>query len=299
MRPWKGFAMSKISRRSLIVGAGAVAGIGLLGRPAIAAPTDIVYVGGVAVRRYLPANPNGRPPIILLHGGAHAGWSWDRYAAHYATDGWTSYAIDWYNHGLSAPLTPEGFIARSIKDVVTEINLVRNALLPNPNRFILMGHSMGAMAALWASQTLRPRGLVLMSPVVPSQVGAAAIEISVDMGQPFPVPPFPIAKAMFYSTMSDAEAMLYYPLLTSESPVAVWEATRWTISVNLASVKAPTMIAEGALDTLTPPAAVQGLANLMDCRYVEWPGIGHADLMVKEQGWLPVAQDIITWLNAL
>jgi pimeloyl-ACP methyl ester carboxylesterase len=295
--------MSKISRRSLFVSTGAVAGAvvgtGLLGQPAIAAPTDIVYVSGVAVRRYLPPSPNGRPPIILLHGGCHAGWSWDRYAAQYASVGWTCYALDWYSHGLSTPLAPEVFIARSIRDVITEINLVRNALLPNPNRFILMGHSMGAIAALWASQTLRPRGLVLMAPVVPAEVGAAPIEIPVDMTQLFPVPPFPIAKAMFYSTMSDAEAMLYYPLLTPESPVAVWEATRWTINVNLSQVKAPTMIAEGALDTLTPPAAVQPLATMMNCRYVEWPGIGHADLMVKEQGWLPVAQDIITWLHAL
>lgn len=295
--------MSKISRRSLFVGAGAVAGAvvgtGLLGQSAIAAPKDIVYVGGVAVRRYLPTNPNGRPPIILLHGGAHAGWSWDRYASQYASAGWTCYALDWYGHGLSTALPPEVFVTRSIRDVMTEINLVRNALLPNPNRFVLMGHSMGAMAALWAAQTLRPRGLVLMAPVVPAEVGAAAMEIPVDMTQPFAVPPFPIAKAMFYSTMSDDEAMLYYPLLTPESPAAVWEATRWTISVNLNQVKAPTMIAQGALDTLTPPAVVQPLATMMNARYVEWPGIGHADLMVKEQGWLPVAQDIITWLNAL
>lgn len=295
--------MSKISRRSLFVGAGAVAGTvvgaGLLGRPAIAAPTDIVYVGGVAVRRYLPANPNGRPPVILLHGGAHAGWCWDRYASKYAGVGWTCYALDWYNHGLSTALAPELFVTRSIRDVMTEINLVRNALLPNPSRFILMGHSMGALAALWAAQTLRPRGLVLMAPAVPAEVGAASMEISVDMTQPFAVPPFPVAKAMFYPTMSDEEAMLYYPLLTPESPAAVWEATRWTVNVNLSQVKAPTMIAEGALDMLTPPAVVQPLAAMMNARYVEWPGIGHADLMVKEQGWLPVAQDIITWLNAL
>src|SRR5215470_4235998 len=288
--------MTKISRRSLLVGASAVAGTSLLSRPAMATPTDIFYVSGVAVRRYLPASPSNRPPVILLHGGAHAGWSWDRYAAYYASAGWTCYALDWYNHGLSAPLAPEVFVARSIKDVLTEINLVRSTF-SNPDRFVLMGHSMGAMAALYAAQTLRPRALVLMAPVVPAEVGAAAIELGIDMTQPFPVPPFPVAKAMFYPTMSDAEAMPYYTQLTPESPVAVWEATRWTVSVNLSQVTAPTMIAEGALDTLTPPSVVQPLATMMGARYVEWPEIGHADLMLKENGWLPVARDIKSWLN--
>ena len=291
----KGFAMSKISRRLFLAGTGAVMGAGLLTRPAIAGPSNIYYVNGVAVRRYLPINSNNRPPVILLHGGAHAGWAWDRYATYFASQGWTCHALDWYNHGLSSALPLTTFLTRSIKDILTEINLVR-ATLPNPNRFILMGHSMGAMAALYASQTLRPRALVMTAPVVPAEVGAMAIEIAIDFTQPFPVPPFEIAKAMFYSTMSDAEAMQYYVQLTPESPQAVWEATRWTIPVNLASVMAPTKIAVGAADTLTPPSVVQPLATMMGAQYTLWPGIGHSDLMLKESGWAPVAQDIQQWL---
>jgi pimeloyl-ACP methyl ester carboxylesterase len=288
--------MSKISRRSLLAGAGAVAGASLLSRPAIAAPTDIYYVNGVAVHRYIGDPQNSRPHVILVHGGAHAAWSWDLYATYFASVGWNCHSIDWYNHGLSSSLPTETFIARSIKDVLTEINLVRNAL-PHPNKYILMGHSMGGMAVLWAAQTLRPRALVLMSPVVPSNVGASAIEISVDMQQPVPVFPYEVAKAVFYPTMSDTEAMPYYAQLQPESPVAVWEATRWTINVNLSQVVAPRMIAEGGLDTLTPPSAVQPLATMMNARYVEWPGIGHCDLMLKSSAWLPVAQDIQNWMS--
>lgn len=261
----------------------------------MATPTDIYYVNGVAVRRYVQSHPNSRAHVILLHGGGHAGWVWDRYATYLASEGWTCHALDWYHHGQSMALPPEVFVARSIKDVLTEISLVRNAL-PNPNKYILMGHSMGAMAALYASQTLRPRGLVLMAPVVPAEVGATPIEIAVDMQQPFPIPPFPIAKAMFYSTLSDEEAMLYYPQLTPESPVAVWEATRWTISVNLSQVIAPTKVVVGAQDTLTPPSVVQPLATMMGATYTLWPNIGHSDLMVKEQGWQSVAQEIQTFL---
>lgn len=288
--------MSKIGRRSLIIGAGAIAGASLLSRPAIATPTDIYYVGGVAVRRYIGDPQNSRPHVIMLHGGAHAGWSWDLYATYLASAGWNCHALDWYNHGLSSSLSTETFIARSITNVITEINLVRNAL-PHPNKYILMGHSMGGMAVLHASQTLRPRALVLMSPVVPSQVGAAAMEVPVDMQQPFPVFPYPVAKELFYPTMTDTEVAPYYAQLQPESPTAVWEATRWTISVNLSQVVAPTMIAEGELDALTPPSAVGSLATMMNARYVEWPDIGHCDLMLKSSAYLPVAQDIQNWMT--
>jgi len=289
--------MAKISRRLFLAGTGAAIGAGVLGsRPAIAAPTDIVYTGGIAVRRYIPTHWNNRPPVILVHGGAHAGWSWDRYAAYFQSEGWQCYALDWFNHGLSTALPTSTFVTRSIKDVLTEINLVRNNLLSDPDRFVLMGHSMGGMASLYAAQTLDPRALVLMAPVVPSQVGAQAIQIPVDMTVPFPVPPFEIAKAMFYQSMSDIEAMLYYTQLTPESPQAVWEATRWSISVNLSQVTADTKIVVGALDTLTPPTVVQPLATMMGAQYTQWPGIGHADLMVKASGWAPIAEDIQDWL---
>lgn len=288
--------MAKISRRLFLAGTGAAIGAGMLGsRPAIAAPTDIIYTNGVAVRRYIPTHWNNRPPVILVHGGAHAGWSWDRYAAYFQSEGWKCYALDWYNHGLSTALPPATFLTRSIKDVLTEINHVR-ALLPNPDRFVLMGHSMGGMASLWSSQTLRPRALVLMAPVVPTEVGAQAIQIPIDMQVPFPVPPFEIAKAMFYQSMSDTEAMLYYTQLQPESPQAVYEATRWSISVNLSQVMADTKVVVGALDTLTPPSVVQPLATMMGADYSLWSGIGHADLMVKEQGWQPIAEDIQDWL---
>jgi pimeloyl-ACP methyl ester carboxylesterase len=287
--------MSKISRRSLIVGAGAVVGTSLLSRPAIATPTSVYYVNGVAVRYYQGDPPNSRPAIIMVHGGVHAGWAWDRYATYLASQGWNCHALDWFHHGTSATLPTETFIARSIRDVMTEIQHVRGGL-PDPNKYVLMGHSMGGLACLYSSQTLRPRALVMAAPVVPAEVGAAAIEISVDMTQPFPVPPFPIAKAMFYSTMSDTEAMQYYPQLQPESPVAVWEATRWTVSVNLSSVIAPTMATVGALDTLTPPSTVQQLCTMMNARYVAWAGAGHSDILLKESAWLPVAQDIRQWM---
>jgi pimeloyl-ACP methyl ester carboxylesterase len=110
------------------------------------------------------------------------------------------------------------------------------------------------------------------------------------------VPPFEVAKAMFYQTMSEAEALTYYQELQPDSPQAVWEATRWTVSVDLNSIRMPVMTAVGVADSLVRPSAVEGLANLLRCRYVTRPEIGHSDLLLKGDSWLPIAQDIEQWL---
>jgi len=71
---------------------------------------------------------------------------------------WNCHALDWLHHGTSATLPTETFIARSIKDVMTEVQHVRGGL-PDPNKYVLMGHSMGGLACLYSSQTLRPRAM--------------------------------------------------------------------------------------------------------------------------------------------
>ena len=295
--------MAELSRRAFTVGAGAALGMGLFGGLANSASmveaVEVYFAQDVAVRRYRPLVPNGRPAIVMVHGGAHAGWAWDRYGQYFAGLGWDCHALDWYNHGLSPSLPTQQFIARSITDVFREIWLVASRLQSQGRPYLLMGHSMGGLAALWSAQVLHPQALVLITPVVPAQVGAAPIPIPVDFTVPFPVPPFEVAKGMFFSTMSDAEASVYYHLLQPESPRAVYEATRWTVSVNLGAVTAPAMTVAAAADTLTPPAAVHRLAELLHCRHVDFPAIGHSDVLLKAQGWLPVAQDIEHWLRTV
>lgn len=291
--------MGKISRRSFAIGAGVAAGSVLLGVTEANSAVSTYRVGGVSVRKYTPVTPNGRPAIIMVHGGAHAGWAWNRYATYFSSLGWECHVLDWYNHGQSDILSLTSFIRRSILNVTLEIQMVMGVLRGVGRPYIYMGHSMGGLASLHSAAFLDPEALVLIAPVVPAQVGAEAIQIAVDLSTLFPVPPFPVAKAMFFSTMTDAEAMPYYLQLQPESSRAVWEATRWTASVNLDGVTVPTMTVAAGADVLTPPAAIRTLADLLDCRHVDWPGIGHSDVLLKSSGWLPVAQDIENWLRHL
>ena len=288
--------MGKMSRRSFAIGAGLAAGSILLGNmPANASPT-IYRIGDLAVRYWPYPAPLGRPAIVMVHGGAHAGWVWDRWANWLSLLGWECHAIDWYHHGLSAPLPTNQFLTRSITAVSQEIGLVVNRLRGQGKRIVLMGHSMGGLAALHAATLYQPDQLVLVTPVVPAQVGATVIPLAIDLSVPYPVPPFPVAKAMFFATMTDSEATPYYSQLQPESPQAVWEATRWSVSINLSAITMPALALSASADTLTPPAAVQTLSQLLGGQYVALTGIGHSDVLLKSTGWLSSVQRVEQWL---
>jgi pimeloyl-ACP methyl ester carboxylesterase len=256
-------------------------------------PTTTTYtVDGIAVRRH--GTTTGRPPVVLVHGGAHAGWVWDRFAGYLAGRGWDCHALDWRNHGGSARLPPADFVHRGIADVRTEIATVSAPF----DEFHLVGHSMGGLAALVAATTLAPLSMTLLTPVVPAQVGPPPIPVPLDLATPWSVPPLLVAKAMFFSTMTDEEAATHHAKLEPESPRAVWEATRWTVPVDLAAVRARTLVVGAGADTLTPAEHVRALATLMAARYLEYPGLGHTEVLVKEPGWREVATAVEEWLRA-
>ena len=44
-------------------------------------------------------------PLICVHGGCHASWSWQEHAAVYAAAGYEAHAINWRGRGFSAAIS--------------------------------------------------------------------------------------------------------------------------------------------------------------------------------------------------
>lgn len=253
-------------------------------------------IGSINAVRYAAWPPCGRPPIVMVHGGSHAGWCWERWARFLSDAGWDCYVFDWLGHGGSAGLPERMAVTRSIQDVAGfELANIVADLDADP---IVIGHSMGGLAALTyaAAGGRRLRGLVLVSPVVPMQVQADPIPINVTFGQMFPPPPFPLAKQLFFTTMSETQAQEVYARLEAESPRAVWEATRWTTWVDLAAVRAPVLTMVAAEDMLIPPSSTVGLAAWLRAPVVSIPGVGHSDILMKDEDWQLGAEQVRLWL---
>ncbi|HEX6583655.1 MAG TPA: alpha/beta fold hydrolase [Thermoleophilaceae bacterium] len=248
-----------------------------------------------AVDRYAPATPNRQAAAVLVHGGAHAKWSFEQHARVLSEGGYEVHALDWFNHGDSSRLPEDRFLRRGIADVAREeLSYVVERLSSPP---IIIGHSMGAMAALRYAVSNPVERLVLLTPVVPSSVGADPIDLDVDLTKPFGPVPYDVARLLFYPTLDEDLARMYHDLQEPESPRAVWQATRWTINVDLQAVTAPTLVFATELDVLTPPAAVAGLAELMGAPYELIPAIGHSEILLKRPESIAVAERIRGWLD--
>jgi pimeloyl-ACP methyl ester carboxylesterase len=249
---------------------------------------------GCSVKTYVPARPSRQAPVVLVHGGGHAKWSFEQHARVLCEGNYEVHALDWLGHGDSARLPEEQFVQRGIDDVAREeLSYVVERLGSPP---IVIAHSMGAMAALLYAASNPVERLVLLTPVVPSSVGADPIDLDVDLTKPLGLP-YDLARLLFFPTLDEDLARMYHALLEPESPRAVWQATRWTLDVDLQAVTAPTLVFATELDILTPPAAVAGLAELMGAPYELIPAIGHSEILLKRPESIAVAERIREWLD--
>ena len=259
--------------------------------------TEELRIGGVRVERSAPATQstdNHRPPLLLVHGGSHGSWCWANYLSCFSDAGWDTLALNWYGHGGSEDLAPEALVNRSICDVTEEIGLVA-ATLPRPP--VVVGHSMGGLAAQVYAERNEVAGLVLIASVVPEEVGGPVNEIPVDFSAPFPVLPFEVAWHMFFEGVPEADARELYALLVPESPRAVWEASRWTVSVDRSRISCPVLVIGGEIDMLCPAEITRNLAAHYDAEYIQVPGRGHSIML--EPRWRETADQIADWLGRL
>lgn len=234
-----------------------------------------------------------KDPILFVHGGCHGSWCWEKFLPYFAENGWDCYALNWYNHYKSEKIPTEKFIRRSISDVKEEIGKIVSHLGVAP---ILIGHSMGGLAVQKYAEAYRAKALVLITPVVPAEVGGPAIELPVDEKQPWGPPPIEVSKELFFRGSGDEEVKRFYALLCTESPRAVIEATRWTVHVDKGRLsKVPKLIFGAEIDRLVPHELEKNLAEFYSCEYVFAKGKGHNLLL--EPGWRDTASKIADWLS--
>ncbi len=248
-------------------------------------------VNGVRVESYAPAEPTGNPPLLFVHGGCHGSWSWRNFLPFFAGAGWDCHALNWYGHHGSESLPTERFVRRGIADVTEEIAHVAAGFARPP---ILIGHSMGGLASQKYAELHAVAGLVLITPVVPAEVGGAIIELPVDMAAPWGPPPFPVTLDLFFQGLSPEQAEPFYPLLCPESPRAVFEATRCTVPIDKTRLSGPILVIAGELDILTPPSTGRALADFYNADYRYLRGVGHN--MLLEPHWRKCAGLIADWL---
>ncbi|MGH3492843.1 MAG: alpha/beta hydrolase [Sciscionella sp.] len=233
--------------------------------------------------------------MLLVHGGTQGSWAWERIAPHLAEDGWYTVCLNWFGHHGSAQLPGPERLSRSILDVTQEIGIVASGLARPP---VLVGHSMGGLAALAYAASHPVAALVLLTPVVPRGFAGRSIPVPVDPDAPWR-PPDAQVDALFWDEVDPADAARYRALIAPESPRAVLEATRWwlDVDVDVDAVTVPTFMVASASDLLVPAPYVESLAARMGARCRTLVGRGGHGVPLNPV-WRDVADEMIQWCRA-
>ena len=149
----------------------------------------------------------GGGPIVFVHGGCHGEfWSWVHFLPYFAQAGWDCHALNWFGHNGSAPHPEVGLLQRGIADVTEEIAHVAGQFEESP---VIVAHSMGALAAQKYAECHPVSALVLLTPVVPTEVGGDVIDLPIDPNQPWVPPPFEIARDLWFQGLEEERGRLY------------------------------------------------------------------------------------------
>jgi len=240
-----------------------------------------------------------RSPIFFIHGGCHGAWVWEKYQPFFTKVGYNTYALDLFDHGKSKSTSEGEFMNSSMASVVEEISILHQfQRKSNPSSLppIIIGHSLGGLAAMKYAEKEDVSALVLICPVVSAETGVDLITIPFDDSKLF-YPPYEVARQLFFSDTEESEAKRYYSLLTPESPRRVKEAFFSSISVKKQLVTCAVFVIGAETDAAMQCKNVEKLAKVYEWPFYKVDGFGHGLPLATQ--WGPVAGIILEFLQKL
>jgi pimeloyl-ACP methyl ester carboxylesterase len=242
----------------------------------------------------LPETDTGRPPLLMVHGMAHAAWCYgENWVPAAAEAGWPAYALSLRGHGGSGG-------ARHLRTTTTRdyVHDVMQTIIELPEPPVLIGHSMGAIVAQLVAERYPLRGLVLLTPApMHSAVGdlvAIAKDRPADLGRAIVGQTLSMEPDILFEGLDPATARAYSDRTSVESPLVQWELL---LRRTVGPVRCPVLVVGTPSDRLVRPADVQRTADSYGVEPVWFPGIGH-DVML-DAGWDRVLDTVLEFCSGL
>ena len=239
----------------------------------------------------LATSPSGSAfTLLFVHGGFHGAWCWSPFLAFFQQHNISTAALDLRGHG-GLP-TPPDFIRAGAKEMAADIAEAAAAL---QKPIVLVSHSMGALAAMAASESIKPAGFVLIAPAPPANVDVRTMPPLPDAAAIDPPPPERMRRWLLQGGGVDLDP--YRARLCPESPAFLNDCYRRTISVDPSWVNGPTLCLSGALDDspLHPAGQDEAVAAFYGAELHKIPGAGHC--LMLDATWETSAQLILDWLK--
>ena len=249
----------------------------------------IVEVGGRATYAYTAARAfdAARPTVVFVHGAANDHGVWALQSRYFAHHGYNALAVDLPGHGRSAG--PAQASVEALADWLVAFVDAAGAA-----RVALVGHSLGALAALEAAARAPAKvsQLALLGPAVPMVVSDDLLAAArADEHVAFELIngwSFSAAKQLggnrqpgVWMTGNAMRLMERTPPGVLHADLAACHAYAGGLAA-ARQVRCPALLILGARDIMAPPRAAKELAEaLPDVQTITLPGCGHS-MMAEE-----------------
>jgi len=259
----------------------------------------------VYARRW-PAEGPSRATIVLVHGFAEHTGRYEHFAAHFASHGITTYALDLPGHGRSEG---ERHIIRSFGPHLSAIRqFLADARKREPGLPVfLIGHSMGGMLVtlLVVTSGADVRGVVLSGPALPHG-GNLSLAAKVMAAIAKVAPWLPLQRLSSSAVSRNPEVVAAYendPLVyrgrMRMGTIGAFVRAAGRIESDSDRFALPLFIAHGSEDQLAAPAGSELLmarATSTDKTLKIYDGLFHEVFNEPEQD--KVLTDVSTWIEA-
>ncbi|WP_157360747.1 alpha/beta fold hydrolase [Amycolatopsis thermoflava] len=231
-------------------------------------------VNGLFVRETRPEAQIGiTVPVLLLHGGMHGWWTWERWQSYLGRVGWQTFAMSLPGHTDSAPLPEERLLKLRIADYADAVEEVLD-FIGTPA--VLVAHSMGGCVAQQVAQRRKLAALVLVTSVGPGR--AAPIRPDLPTNTPF-VLDREQARKLFFHQVDDDTFEHVFRRLVPESPAALNDYARGGVVSN-PDIGCPVLIFEAEHDRPVITQHCRDAADFYHATLIRALDSGH-DLMLE------------------
>jgi pimeloyl-ACP methyl ester carboxylesterase len=232
----------------------------------------------------------GQPSLLFVHGAYHGAWCFAGYLDYFAARGIGCAALDLPGHGwLPQPRDFSRYTVRDFGQCVTQaIDMMGGPV-------VVVGHSMGALPALWAAAQCDVAGVVLIAPSPPANVPGAQALPAVPTGvNRLPPGPEEIQRR-FAGSLADYEIAAITSRLCPESAEVLNDRYLLRVEIPSCAITAPGLCLEAGEDDTArhPPGQDKAIADLFGFEYRIFPGLPHC--MMYAKGWQNSAEAIRDW----
>ena len=224
---------------------------------------------------------------MLVHGAGNSSGVWRFWHAALADLGWTSVAVDLRGHGAS----PGELAATSMRDYADDVEA---ALHDAGERPVVVGWSMGGLAAMMAAAGGDASACVCLAPSVPARKTDPSVGLRRGVFGPeeYGITSRGPADQPAMADLDSEERAVAIASLADDSRLARDERRAGVVVMSL---PCPLLIVTGTEDEEWPRSAYDGL--WLEADYVEAEGASHWGLVLSRRVLEALVPRVTTWLQ--